>query len=285
MLMKEVNVIIPTFNRALKVVRAVDSVLKQTYKDFEITVVDDGSTDNTSQLLAPFNAEITYISHPNNKGVSAARNTGIKASQSPLIAFLDSDDYWLPEKLGQQVDFMKNNPNIQVCQTDEIWVRNGLRVNPKKKHKKPSGYIFKQSLKLCLVSPSAVMIRRHLFDDIGLFDEELPVCEDYDLWLRISCNHEVHLIEKKLIVKEGGGNDQLSSSLNGMDRFRIKAMMKLLKSGNLDHNQMGAVFKELGKKCRIYGEGCLKRGKNEEGRYYLGLPEEMERVYKYSCDF
>ncbi|MBN2061832.1 MAG: glycosyltransferase family 2 protein [Deltaproteobacteria bacterium] len=277
--MKQVSVIIPTFNRALKVARAVSSVIKQTYKDFEITVVDDGSTDNTSQCLAPFMGQIRYISHPNNKGVSAARNTGIRASRSPLIAFLDSDDYWLPEKLGLQADYMKNNPHVQVCQTDEIWIRKGFRVNPRKKHKKPSGNIFEPSLKLCLISPSAVMMRSSLFEEVGLFDEDFPVCEDYDLWLRISCNHEIHLIAKKLVVKEGGCHDQLSLSLKGIDRFRIKAMIKLLKSGKLSNVQTRSLLKELGVKCRIYGKGCLKRGKGEEGKYYLGLPEAMEKEF------
>ena len=280
-LMKEVNVIIPTFNRASKVVRAVCSVLKQTYKDFEITVVDDGSNDNTSQSLAPYMEQITYILQPDNRGVSAARNTGIKASRSPLIAFLDSDDYWLPEKLNLQVGFMRKNPRIQICQTDEIWVRNGVRVNPGKKHKKPSGDIFEPSLKLCLVSPSAVMVRRPLFDDIGLFDEDFPVCEDYDLWLRISCNHEVRLIEEKMVVKEGGDDDQLSSSLKGIDRFRIRAMVKLLKSGELNDIQVKAVLKELEIKCQIYGKGCIKRGKNEEGKYFLSLPEDIEKGLKH----
>ena len=273
--MTEVSVIIPTFNRSEKVCRAVSSLLSQTFTDFEVIVVDDCSDDETVYSLAQFQGKIRLIRHPKNMGVSAARNTGIKASQGPLIAFLDSDDYWMPEKLETQVLFLRENPGISACQTDEIWIRNGARVNPMRKHIKPSGDIFEQSLKLCLVSPSAVMLRRPLIDCVGLFDEELPVCEDYDLWLRISCEYPIHLIEKKLVIKEGGAPDQLSSSLKGMDRFRIRSMIKLLESGRLNDSQIKAVYKELEIKCHIYGEGCKKRGKVQEGNYYLQLPKKL----------
>jgi len=274
--MTEVSVIIPTYNRARKVVRAVSSVLSQTFTDHEIIVVDDASTAETGDSLAQFRDSIKFISHSANRGVSAARNSGINSSRSPLVAFLDSDDHWLPEKLAVQVKFFKENPEAVVCQTDELWIRNGRRVNPRKKHLKLSGDIFEPSLKLCLVSPSAVMLKHSLFNEAGPFDETFPVCEDYDLWLRICCQYPVHLIDRKLVVKEGGDPDQLSSSLKGMDRFRIKAMMKLLESGRLNGRQVRAVLRELATKCRIYGEGCLKRGKEKEGRYYLKLPESLK---------
>ena len=192
--MTTVSVIIPTFNRSRRAVRAITSVLFQTYKDFEIIVVDDGSTDGTHESIIPVLPYIKYIAHRKNSGVSAARNTGILASQSPLIAFLDSDDYWLPEKLAVQVDYFKQHPAAVACQTEEVWIRKGSRINPRKKHQKPSGDIFAPSLKLCLVSPSAVMLRRSLFDEVGLFDACLPACEDYDLWLRIACLYPIYLI-------------------------------------------------------------------------------------------
>jgi glycosyltransferase involved in cell wall biosynthesis len=269
----EVTVIIPTFNRAQKVSRAISSVLGQTFTGFEVTVIDDGSVDGTADVLAGFKDRITIISHSENRGVSAARNSGIKASQSTFVAFLDSDDYWLPEKLDAQVRYFTENPDAVACQPEEIWVRNGVRVNPWKKHIKPSGDIFERSLKLCVVSPSAVMIRRCIFDEVGLFDEDFPVCEDYDLWLRIGCRYPIHLIDRFLLVKEGGHPDQLSSMLKGMDRFRIRAMVKLLQEGCLNRDQTLAVHRELEKKCRIYGNGCIKRGKTEEGNYFLRLPE------------
>jgi glycosyltransferase involved in cell wall biosynthesis len=274
--MTVISVIIPTFNRAKKVVRAISSVLSQTFTDVEIIVVDDGSTDETEYAVGQFGKRITYIAHLSNLGVSAARNKGIRVSNAPLIAFLDSDDHWLPEKLAVQVDFFNTNPRALACQTDEIWIRKGRRVNPKKKHIKPSGDIFVPSLKRCLVSPSAVMLKRSLFEEIGVFDEDLPACEDYDLWLRISCRYRVYLIRKRLVIKEGGSRDQLSARHKGMDRFRIKALVKLIKSGKLNKGQLDATLKELSVKCRIYGNGCLKRGKTGEGEYFLHLPETLQ---------
>jgi glycosyltransferase involved in cell wall biosynthesis len=273
----EVTVIVPTFNRARKVLRAVSSVLDQTFTGYELIVVDDGSTDETMELLAPFADRITLIRHPFNRGVSAARNTGITASSSPLIAFLDSDDYWFPEKLETQVQYFRERPDAVACQTEEIWVRNGVRVNPWNKHKKPSGRIFEQSLKLCLVSPSAVMVRRSLLNEAGLFDEGFPVCEDYDLWLRIGWKYPIDLIDRHMLVKEGGHPDQLSSMLKGMDRFRIRSMIKLLETGCLDTAQRRAIHDELEIKCRIYGTGCIKRGREDEGAFFLYLPEMLKR--------
>ena len=275
--MIKVSVIIPTYNRAKKVCRAISSVLNQTYEDFELIVIDDGSDDHTRESVSRFKDNIVMINHSQNMGVSAARNSGIAIAEGKFIAFLDSDDQWMPEKLEVQIDFFRENPGAVACQTGEIWIRNGKRVNPKNRHLKPSGDIFEPSLELCLVSPSAVMLKRSLLDEVGLFDESFPVCEDYDLWLRISKKYPVYLIEKDLVMKEGGAPDQLSSTLKGMDKFRIKSMVKLLEEGELTEKQVVAVIKELEIKCRIYGEGCLKRGKTDESNYYLTLPEEMRR--------
>ena len=275
--MTMVSVIIPTFNRARRVVRAITSVLYQTFRDFEIIVVDDGSTDGTDEKITPLRPYIKFLTHPKNSGVSLARNTGIRVSRSPLIAFLDSDDYWLPEKLAVQVDFFNRYPETLACQTEELWIRNERRINPRKKHQKPSGNIFAPSLKLCLVSPSAVMLKRSLLNEVGLFDADLPACEDYDLWLRISCLYPIYLIKKSLVYKEGGASDQLSAAYTGMDRFRIKAMSKLIMGNLLTCLQLEQVFHELSLKCMIYGNGCLKRGKKEEGRFYISLPNRLRK--------
>lgn len=275
--MTAVSVVIPTYNRARKLLRAIFSVLYQTFTNYEVIVVDDGSDDGTADCLKPVMGQIKYMRHPENMGVSAARNSGIKASQYPFIAFLDSDDYWLPEKLSAQMAFFKRNPEAVACQTEEIWIRKGLRVNPGKRHLKPSGEIFVPSLKLCLVSPSAVVLKRSLLDEVGLFDEDLPACEDYDLWLRISFRYPIHLIPRHLVVKEGGYQDQLSSILQGLDLFRIKALVKLLRGEQLTVAQLQATLKELSIKCQIYGSGCLKRGRKEEGEYYLRLPKDLKR--------
>ncbi|MBN1103686.1 MAG: glycosyltransferase [Deltaproteobacteria bacterium] len=278
--MSAVSVVIPTYNRAGPVCRAVTSVLLQDFRDFEILVVDDGSTDHTLERLKAFGPLVKVFVHPENRGVSAARNTGIKASHGTWIAFLDSDDYWLPAKLSAQVDFFRRHHEAVVCQTQERWIRKGRWVNPMRKHLKPSGDIFEPSLKLCLVSPSAVMLRRTLLDEVGLFDESLPACEDYDLWLRVSCRYPVHLIERTLVVKEGGAPDQLSATVEGMDRFRILAMTKLIRSGILNPSQRAETLRELSIKCRIYGNGCIRRGRPEEGRHYLELPGRIASEWR-----
>ncbi len=269
----QVSVIIPSYNRGWIIKEAIDSVLAQDYRDFELIVVDDGSTDNTSEILDSYKDDIKVFFQDNN-GVSAARNRGIAASLGRFVAFLDSDDLWLPQKLSTQVAFFNNTPDALICQTEELWIRNGIRVNPKKRHKKPSGMIFEPSLALCLVSPSAVMIRRSLFDRVGNFDETLPACEDYDLWLRITCRFPVHLIDTPLTVKRGGHSDQLSASV-GLDRFRIKAIKNIIESGLLSRGQYRAAIKTLKKKCDIYAAGCRKRGRPEEAQCYDSLSKKF----------
>jgi len=266
-----VSVIIPTYNRGWILKEAIDSVLAQDFRDFELIVVDDGSTDNTRQILDSYHQDLMVVRQP-NRGVSAARNRGIAAAGGGLIAFLDSDDLWLPRKLSNQVVFFNSNPEAVINQTEEIWIRNGVRVNPKTRHHKPSGMIFEPSLALCLVSPSAVMIKRSLFDEVGLFDEDLPACEDYDLWLRISWRYPVHLIETPLIIKRGGHADQLSKA-PGLDKFRIQALKNIIESGHLEAESYQAAVRALQEKCAIFAGGCRKRGKDAEAQYFEELAD------------
>ena len=264
-----VSVIIPTYNRGWILEDAVDSVLGQTYTNFELIVVDDGSTDDTRVRLQPYGERIAYV-HQANQGVSAARNTGLRLARGDLIALLDSDDLWKPAKLARQVAFFDAHPEDQICQTEEVWIRRGKRVNPKNRHRKPSGWIFEPSLALCLVSPSAVMLRRGLMEAMGGFDVSLPACEDYDLWLRISLRCPIHLIEDPLVVKRGGHADQLSAA-PGLDRYRIQSLDKLLAGEDLTRRQAQATAAMLQEKCRIYASGCRKRGRSEEAKIYEAL--------------
>jgi len=241
---------------------AIGSVLAQSFSDFELIVVDDGSTDDTRHVLAAF-PQISVI-RTENRGVSAARNMGVAHARGDMIAFLDSDDLWLPEKLHIQHDFMKNPPGIRICQTEESWIRNGKRVNPKKRHKKPDGEIFFRSLELCLVSPSAVMMEKSLFEETGGFDETLPACEDYDLWLRIGRTLPVPLIPKALTIKRGGHADQLSRQ-PGLDLFRVRSLDKLLAGGLLTDEQAEAARKVRDEKSAIFEAGREKRGISESG--------------------
>ncbi|MBW2593833.1 MAG: glycosyltransferase [Deltaproteobacteria bacterium] len=266
-----ISVIIPTYNRAWVLAEAIDSVLAQDYKNFELIVVDDGSTDNTSDLLDTYSNKLKPIRQI-NAGVSAARNRGIVEALGDFLAFLDSDDTWLPQKLSRQMDFFIRRPEALICQTQEIWIRNNVRVNPRKYHKKPSGMIFEPSLDLCLVSPSAVMIKKELFKDIGCFDESLPACEDYDLWLRVGCRYPIYLANDPLVIKRGGHPDQLSRA-PGLDRFRVQALHKILQNGQLTASQSKAAIAVLQKKCTIYAAGCRKRGRPDEASYYTRLAD------------
>ena len=268
----EVSVIITTYNRAAMVTEAVESVLAQEMTGFELIVVDDGSTDETAKSLSIFDSRLKYYQQE-NAGVSAARNRGLEVSTAPLIAFLDSDDLWLPSKLHLQHNYLMEHPQVDLCQTEEIWWRKGRQVSPRKHHRKPSGDIFRRSLDLCLVSPSAVMMRRKLFEMVGYFDEDLPAAEDYDLWLRVSVEHAVPLLPDPLVIKRGGHSDQLSAK-SGIDRYRIRALEKLLRSNRLSTDQYKWAWQALRRKCEIYGQGCLKRGRVEEGERYLALPNQ-----------
>ncbi len=268
--MPTVSVIIPAYNRYQSLVYAIDSVLAQTYADLELLVIDDGSTDNTPLIIPKYGNKIRYF-YQENRGVSSARNLGIAKSSGKYICFLDSDDLWLLNKLAVQIKFMRSNSEYNVCYTDEIWYRGGVRVNQKKKHAKYSGQIFSYCLPLCIISPSSIMLKSELIDKIGGFDELLPACEDYDLWLRIAKDYPIYFIKQPLILKYGGHSDQLSIKYYGMDRFRVYALLKLLEHGNLSEKQENLVKKELNLKCTIYAAGCYKRGKKVEGDIFKGL--------------
>ena len=265
-----VSVIIPTYNRAALVREAVASVAAQTYRDFEILVVDDGSTDETPKALAALRG-VRVLRHPRRRGVAAARNLGVAAARSQWLAFLDSDDLWRPDKLARQMAYLQDRPDLCWCQTDETWVRRGVRVNKPVSHRKMAGHIFLPSLHRCMVSPSAVILHRRLLADHGAFDEDLPAAEDYDLWLRLSWRYPVGLVDEPLIIKRGGHADQLSGQW-GLDRFRIRTLVKLLQDPDLPQPYARAARQTLAAKCAIYAQGCEKRGKSAEARFYRDLP-------------
>ena len=271
----EISLIIPTYNRCSLLKRALDSVFEQSRKPDEIIVVDDGSTDNTAEMLADEFPQLSII-RQSNKGVCAARNAGIQQAQGEWIALLDSDDTWQAEKLAIQLGALQQSPGTKVCHTEEIWIRKGVRVNAMHKHKKAGGWIFKQCLPLCAMSPSSIMIHRSVFDDVGLFDESLPACEDYDLWLRISAKYPVLFIDQPLINKYGGHEDQLSHKYWGMDRFRIQALEKIISQGDLSGENKQDAIQMLVKKALIFRNGALKRGKIESADHYQQLLDKYK---------
>ncbi len=274
-----VSVIIPVYNRESYIYHAVMSVLNQTYKNWQLIIIDDASTDDTYFSIFKLidNKKIFYFYNSSNRGVSFSRNKGIKLSKGEYIALLDSDDYWLPDKLEKQIKYMQEK-NFKICQTDEFWLRKNRFVNPKKKHKKIEGDIFFKSLELCIVSPSAVLIHRDVFNDIGYFDENLIACEDYDLWLRVSLKYKVGLLNEKLIVKRGGHDNQLSK-IPAIDKYRIYSLLKLLNEQQLDNLKKKALLNVLRKKIDIYTNGALKRGKIEEYLKYKALLKKLREKY------
>ena len=258
-----ISAIIPTFNRAHLLPRAVDSILSQTLPPHSVIIVDDGSTDGTEKLIKKNYPEIKYLKQ-DNLGVSAARNAGITATSCEWLAFLDSDDEWLPEKLARQMEVLNLAPAMKICHSDEIWIRNGKRVNPLKKHSKSGGWMFKKALPICCISPLSAMIHRSVFDNVGLFEESLPACEDYDLWLRVTSSYPVLYISEKLVVKHGGHQNQLSEKYWGMDRFRIQALENIILSGNLSDENLNDAKQMLQEKTKIFSNGARKRGRTAE---------------------
>ena len=259
----KISVVIPTFNRISLVARAIDSVLKQSLNPYEIIVVDDGSEDGTSEMIQNKYNSIKLIRQQNN-GVSAARNKGIAHAKGDWIGLLDSDDEWTEKKLEHQADRLIKTPEYDFCHTNEIWIRNGVRVNQRKKHEKYGGYIFDKCLDICRISPSSVLFRKNILDHVGWFDNQLPVCEDYDLWLRITSEYRILFIDDPLIIKYGGHDDQLSHGVEGIEFFRIKSLENLLERSELSTDNRILSIQMIIKKYNIYLNGLVKRKKQGE---------------------
>ena len=262
----QISVVIPVYNRELTIRRAIDSVLAQELHPDEIIVVDDGSTDPTPEILKSYDHKIQIV-RQENKGVSAARNRGVETAAGKWIAFLDSDDEWTPDKLQKQLACYRLHPNMRILQTEERWIRNNMRVNPGKKYSKKSGNIFKNCLKTCIVGPSTVMCERSLLMEMGGFDEKLPVCEDYDLWIRIAAKYAIPLLPEALTIKYGGHPDQLSLSTPAMDRYRVQSLEKIYKEVTLSRIQRIELLEELILKLSYLYEGAVRRQKDSV--YYL----------------
>ena len=255
----KISIVIPTFNRIGSLPRALDSALNQTYQPSEIIVVDNGSSDGTTKLLRERYPSIRLLIEK-KLGVSAARNKGIRHSKFQWIALLDSDDAWDKTKLEKQKNALASSQDqFRLVHTDEIWIRNGNKFNQMKKHQKFGGDIFNNCLSLCCISPSSVLINKNIFKEVGYFDESLPVCEDYDLWLKICSQEKILFINQKLTLKYGGHKDQLSKTYWGMDRFRIKSLENLILNYKLKPDQKINAIKTIVKKLKIIVNGAYKR--------------------------
>jgi len=233
-----VSVIIPVHNRAATIQRATASVLAQEDVNLEVLVVDDASTDGTLHVLRTIqDPRLRILRQPRNLGVSAARNLGLAKAQGQMLALLDSDDWWLPGKMTRHLDYHCAGP-WRISQTDEIWIRQGRRVNPKHKHAKPEGWFFAQALQACLISPSCVLFDRDFWSEVGPFDETLPACEDYDLWLRTLIRPPVGLYRGKLVCKTGGHVISSPAKSSGWTCIVCKPWTNCCAPGHYSHGSM-----------------------------------------------
>lgn len=266
--LETVSVVIPTLNRCLLLKRAIDSVLNQSVSPNEVIVIDNGSSDETINMISTNYPDIIFLTEE-KIGVSASRNQGIKKSNSEWVAFLDSDDVWEPFKLEKQLTFNNRfKTNFRFIHTNETWIRNGKFLNQMKKHEKSGGDLFKNCLKLCCISPSSSMIKKEVFKDYGFFDEELQVCEDYDMWVRITAKENVGYLTEPLVIKYGGHSDQLSKKYWGMDRFRIKSLEKNINSNWFSKDQNKYAYETLIKKLQIVLSGAKNRNNTKLSNIY-----------------
>lgn len=256
--MIKISAVIPVYNRTETLKDAVESVLFQDYPEIEIIVVDDGSETDLTIPLKPYMNMIRFIRLERNHGVSRARNEGIKAAQGDFIAFLDSDDVWLPFKISHQTEILRRE-GTKVCHTNEFWYRQGKFINQSKKHARYGGYIFPRILDICRISDSSVIIAKEVFEHAGMFDETMRVCEDYDLFLRIAALYEVSYSEKKCIIKRSVTNDQLSASINHIESVRLDSLRKFcLNCKDLPPEWQTATLGEIQRKEQIVKSGLNK---------------------------
>lgn len=273
-----VSVVIPTLDRRELAAEAVASVLGQTCRDLELVVVDDGSRDGTgAHLAARFSDRRLRVVRQETRGASAARNRGVRETDGRWLAFLDSDDLWRPEKLACQLAALEARPECPACYTEEVWYRHGRWANPRKIHAKPSGWIFSRCLALCLISPSSILLRRDVFDALGGFDESLPACEDYDLWLRLTSRHPVHLVPERLIVKRNGHPGQLSQAHWGLDRFRVRALWKVVLDETLPWDLRRQALAAAAEKSAVVAAGAAKRGAEVRAHVFRHSEQEALR--------
>jgi len=270
----KISVVIPTFNRSNFILRAIMSVLDQTYAPYEIIIIDDGSTDDTKAVV-PSHPKIKYF-YQDNAGVSAARNRGVLQASSQWIAFLDSDDEWIKSKLLLQVEYLKENSSCQFLHTNESWFRNNIRVNKIKKHIKGGGNQFIPSLSQCLISPSTVLLKKDLFIDLGGFREDFEVCEDYDLWLKITSRFDIGYLSEELIIKYAGHEDQLSMKLPDMDFYRIQSLYDLFKQEHLSHDQRSNIESIIKFKSERLRKGYMKHQRIDRLKIIDAIIDSLE---------
>ncbi len=275
----KVSVIIPVYNRFELFSEALDSVLRQTFGDFEIIVVDDGSEDRQIQWLSMINGT-KYIRVEHTGRAGFVRNRGVEISSGKYISFLDSDDLWNIRKLELQYNYFTKNPQYRIVHSREIWIEKGKIKSQKKQKHKRMGNIFEDALKKCIVGPSTVMLERTLFEEHKGFREDLEIAEDYEFWLRILSSEKIGYLDFPLTIKRAGEWEQLSKKYDQIEIFRINGLKDLIEKNFFKGEKLNLAKKELLRKIEIYKKGLLRRGKLEEfkkwNQYQKVLMKEQE---------
>lgn len=265
-----VDVVIPAFERPDLLGEAITSVLAQTHRDLTVTVVDDASPEPLEAQMKITDNRLRFIRQPKNLGPGLARNRGAAAGSAPLLAFLDSDDLWRPDKLEQQMKFIKTEPGYQWLHTDELWLRNGSEVKQKREHRKEGGQFLVRAFGRCLISPSAVMLRRNFFEQSGGFAPHFFLCEDYELWLRLLSAAPVGFVSEPLTIKRAGTWRQLSAARE-IDRYRVLALHRFyreIRNKSTMTDYLEPLLREAEKKSAILEKGAAKYGHSARARKY-----------------
>jgi glycosyltransferase involved in cell wall biosynthesis len=284
--MPTVSVILPTYNRARLLGRAIQSVFAQTYQDFELIVVDDGSTDNTESLVKSFNSEkIRYIRHRQNKGASAARNTGIQSAKGAYIAFQDSDDEWMPEKLEKQMRaFETAPPEVGIVYTGFFIITTNKReYKPSAEITPKDGNIFSSIIKgEYLVSPQTIVVKRECFEKAGLFDEHLPAMEDWEMALRLSKHYHFKYINEPLVLYYPQ-SDSLSRNKSAVIQAYQQVLERYFEDIKQDKRLMAKHYLRLGH--FLYSNGELSQGRNHFTRSIKLYPLDIKAIgaFLFSC--
>lgn len=289
----KVSVIIPTYNRGYIIHEALESAFNQTHRDFEVIVVDDGSTDDTRRVVERFPSEqIRYLRHEKNRGNGATCNDGIRAASGDAIAFLDSDDMWMPENLERQVSFLARHPEVDAVFTDARIVEGTTEIAPslislmnkfpkllQDKPKADEYVIGQREIYLCLLEevpmkPTTTLVRRKLYDCAGLFDESWPFA-DWDLFLRFSHFSSFGYINRPLAVQTRTG-DSIHQKFREQDQlFLLKICLKEKANMKQDREALTAVNRGISSHCLNLAGLYLKSGNRRKSlsAYVQGFKE------------
>ncbi|HWP93500.1 MAG TPA: glycosyltransferase [Thermodesulfobacteriota bacterium] len=280
--MPKVSVVIPTYNRAELLGSAINSVLSQTFQDFEIVVVDDASRDNTAEVIRGFNDKrIKHVRHETNKGEAGARNTGVINSDGSYVAFLDDDDEWLPEKLERQIEiFERDSDRIGGVYTGFLKVDRATGQVVKEVIPTKRGNIFNELLQFNWIRiPSVLMVKKECFDRTGLFDASIPFGLDYDMWIRISKEFQFEYVDRPLVKYYSHADSRLSTNyklvISGKEAM-LKKYSDVFESNKKDHSyrylQLGVLY------CY---SGNARKGREAFLRAIMAYPFEVRHYFNF----